>query len=284
MRLTAFFLLILFTFNSFAYTPKSEVAPENEKWNWTPFFRTEQNALIFVDFTKKETLAPNKYIVPIIYNIDYQYHRGYRYWILMDCSNMKTSMLGVHGDANLTRWSAGLVKFEEPRTLDETDPLSFATKMYCGIDSKIGKIYGYDIFIADFSFYWRGWVGEQIKLVTENNEQLLEVKFHVFKPDGTIRDDGGKALVRCDKKEVFQKEPNITTHFSSLFPNPSFVHLVDSLCSYYEAHKSNFALTSPSLKGLKPSMDMSMAKSKCLALGFKTGTEKFGSCVLELTK
>jgi len=51
-----------------------------------------------------------------------------------------------------------------------------------------------------------------------------------------------------------------------------------------QAQKAAIARAAAEIKAIAPSMSFDDAKEKCANLGFTAGTEKFGSCVLQLTK
>ena len=291
MRLTTFFLLMLFTFNSFAYTPKAEIDPENQKWNWTFIYASTEKDIKFnrfTDLTKRELLSTGRYIFPI----ETQSSRGkVRYWYLADCNTMKTFALGVFAPASLYRWEAGLAVFDDPR-LEKDDAISnIVTKMMCGIaTSENKKVFGY----VNMNNLFLGWYPDEVFKVSadENNYEMISLTYNIM--TGYIDSQWlkEKATVNCSEQSIEIIESKQKFYTSNPGELQHLTYLIESICEYGKNGLLPNGNIGPTIKikhdvksqNVSNSKDIKIAKEKCLALGFKEKTEKFGSCVLELTK
>jgi hypothetical protein len=94
----------------------------------------------------------------------------------------------------------------------------------------------------------------------------------------------GEIVLNCNEKNNFYlKGNNLNTNFEThnLRINSVPMALHDLVCGgYFITNKSAIGMAKKSED--KPIIDM--AKEKCAELGFKQGSEKFGKCVLQLTK
>jgi hypothetical protein len=282
---------MLFTFNSFAYTPKAEIDPENQKWNWTFIYASTEKDIKFnrfTDLTKRELLSTGRYIFPI----ETQSSRGkVRYWYLADCNTMKTFALGVFAPASLYRWEAGLAVFDDPR-LEKDDAISnIVTKMMCGIaTSENKKVFGY----VNMNNLFLGWYPDEVFKVSadENNYEMISLTYNIM--TGYIDSQWlkEKATVNCSEQSIEIIESKQKFYTSNPGELQHLTYLIESICEYGKNGLLPNGNIGPTIKikhdvksqNVSNSKDIKIAKEKCLALGFKEKTEKFGSCVLELTK
>ena len=81
----------------------------------------------------------------------------------------------------------------------------------------------------------------------------------------------------CSEPKYFEKEKE--TYFTN---NVEFTNFQNSICNGAYAR---FVKNEPSSNNSQSlSINIDDAKKKCSDLGFKSGTEGFGKCVLQLTK
>lgn len=305
-NLSLFLFFLSLSFGLFAYTPKAEIDPENQKWNWTSIYTSTEKDIQFyrfTDLTKRELLSTGRYIFPI----ETQSARGkVRVWYLADCNTMKTFALGVFAPASLYRWEAGLAVFDDPR-LEKDDAISnIVTKMMCGITtSENKKVFG----IVNMNDLFLGWYPDEVLKVSaeENNYEIISINYNIMTGFVDSQWLKQKALVNCSEQsiEIIESKQKFST--SNLGDRYLyFTNLIESICEYgkngllpngnigptikikhmkqdnqsQNNNKDNINKNEPN-KSLK---SISEAKDKCKTLGFKTGTEKFGACVLELTR
>lgn len=293
-RLILFICLLFLSFNSFAYTPKAEIDPKNQKWNWTFIYALTENNTefqFFTDLTKREQLSKGRYIFPI----ETRSTRGVvRYWHLADCNSMKTSNLGVFVEASLYRWEAGLAVFDEPQLENDNSVAGLVTKMMCSITtSEAKKVFGY----VNMRGIFLGWYPDDVLKVSsdENNYEMISIHYNIF--DGHIDNQWlkEKATVNCSEQSVENNESKQKFYVSNPGELHHLTYLIESICEYGKngllpdgnigpAIRLKNAKSDSKSQNVSNSKDIKIAKEKCLALGFKEKTEKFGSCVLELTK
>ena len=97
----------------------------------------------------------------------------------------------------------------------------------------------------------------------------------------------GRAKEFCEKEQkvvkVLQQQSSVPPHVLGNFPRVELVFIcVDKKSSIDQSSKPVINPATPS--GSLSSTSMDQAKTKCLELGFKTGTESFGQCVLKIAK
>jgi hypothetical protein len=207
---------------------------------------------------------------------------------------MKTFNLGVFAPASLYRWEAGLAVFDDPQ-LEKDDAISnVVTRMICGITtSENKKVFGY----VNMNNLFLGWYPDEVFKVSaeENNYEMISFTYNIV--TGYIDSQWlkEKAKVNCSEQSIEIIESKQKFYVSNPGDLQHLPYLIESICEYGKSGLLPNGNIGPTIKiknakhdfksqNLSNSKDIKIAKEKCLALGFKEKTEKFGSCVLELTK
>ena len=184
--------------------------------------------------------------------------------------------------------------------------------MICGIKSPKGLFY-----VSDYSYhhdYYTGWTTEDLQF-NGNDQTSLKVNFYSMPwVPGTSLDSTNDLKykysynVNCFEKIMtaaggdipapgssVNNQTNETTfirtdviNLKSKLTYSFYIPSIEKACSFAFANLDKISKridsTESKTKNIKPASNLNEARQKCKDLGFKEKTEKFGSCVLELTK
>lgn len=278
MRIIALFLLILFSCNSLA-KPAWEIPYDQQKWHWFWFAAEEKNKDLahHVDFTKLEKLPDGKVIYPyMVFNTKENKFTGAVEWVRADCQTKRADAMGyfVNNTFSLT---ANPVNYP-PKSIGHSSML-----MYCGTESnQSGVIFGIGGYRANLDdwIYPVGVMHKNIK-INSSDSALIDLILNIY----TF---GGGQITNATPYQANCKNKILMTSDVEILPRSGHEYALQFICNYAEKslwvkNKSippinNYSIDKKSLTSIDE------AKDKCKTLGFKTGTEKFGTCVLELTK
>jgi len=277
MRIIALFLLILFSCNSPA-KPAWEIPYDQQKWNWFWFGAAVQNKDLAhnVDFTKLEKLPDGKVIYP--YRVaNTKEFIGPVEWVRADCRTKKVEGMGFFMD-NTFSLASNPANYP-PESLGYRSML-----MLCGMESNqsgvIFGIGGYRVSLDDW-IYPVGVMHKDIK-INSSDPTLIDLIIYAYNAsDGSI--------FRASNYQADCKNKTLKTSMPELIHKDSQEYAFQFICKYAEENLrgvknkstppiNNYSIDKKSLTSIDE------AKDKCKTLGFKPGTEKFGTCVLELTK
>jgi hypothetical protein len=277
MKLKNLFLIL--PFSSVFAQPAWEIPAENQTWYWIQHATSKNNVseIHNVDFTKAEKLADGKFIYPYI-RLDAektQWTSGIE-WTRVDCQNKSSEVLG-----NFTNNVFNLA-LSPVRALPGSVGYG-SMNMFCGTESdRSGIIYGVAAFRRDKNSHINqlGVMHKDIKL-NSSNPSLVDFILYAYHSSSGETGSSWTYTADCDKKTISTAENNTTldTNKSEFY---SWRYSIQFACKFADEHlrnskqnKSDSIINNSSLEN---------AKTKCKSLGFKKGTEKFGNCVLELTK
>ena len=199
-----------------------------------------------------------------------------------------------------------------PTRLDKNS-LGYTTiGMICGIKSPKGLFY-----VSSYSYhhdYYTGWVTGDLEF-NGNDQTSLKVNFYEMPwVPGTSLDSTNDLKykysynVNCFEKIMTAAGGDIPAPGSSVnnqtnertflrtdvinlkskLTYSSYIPSIEKACSFAFANLDKISKridrTESKTKNIKPTSNLNEAKQKCKELGFAEKTEKFGSCVLELTK
>ena len=267
MKLKKLFLLMLFSFDSFA-RPAWEMPFDEQKWPWVKVgMNTKDNLLVFADFTKLEPTGSNQFIIPVRTK-----DNDTVYWNRLDCGINKIESLGIYVNGHFSLEA-------NPINMGPNTVGANVMRMICGINSdRSAKIYGIYGSEQKDAFNYYGIILEEIK-VNYSNPDAIEIPAYMYETLSGKTVAGQETIIDCKKQTaIWISEPNKVWDITSNDPNVfAYKYMSKLACDY--ANK-NLWSKSNSNKG----RDLNHAKEKCSALGFKLKTEKFGNCVLELTK
>jgi len=276
--------------------PKGEIFPEEQEWFPTMMSRMGPGLSFqgdfYADLTKAEPYEGG-FIVPyFIYTYAgwYVQYNTPRIYLKFDCSFNSIESTYYNYQDNF---------FAKQFDVDPTAAAAGPVIAICGVNSEEGKIY---LAFADAwggietqSFRYIGWIPSKMK-ISYDNPKVIDIPMYSFnwnKKKGDAHDvlSSSLAKVNCDSKTISWKgvtaDPKSSNNlfFKTTGPinlNARYMYLINKSCEIMGLQKKEEAAAEPIKKSSRNTM--LEAKKKCATLGFKTGTEKFGNCVLELTK
>ena len=284
MKLTTFFLLMLFTFNSFA-KPAWEIPYDQQKWSWVKIGMSSKKILVGAELTKIEAVGANKFIIPIASADDIKKI----FWLRLDCGINKAEDLGQYVN---NRFSNDL----NPQ-INGPGSISYSLLlMICGVNSdRSAKIYGVYGVEHNEGFTYHGIVLDEIKLNTLNPD-AVDINIYAYYPSNGKTGESRKTIIDCKKQTAIEIDesfngPNLDTQAKDINADDVLIYAYKYMsklaCNYAEKNlwvKNNKKENINQNTEKKSLITIDEAKDKCKTLGFKTGTEKFGTCVLELTR
>jgi len=250
-------------------------APQN--WNFTAYAINAANVdeVFFADITKAEVLKDGKTYVPAIVVNTKNNKAGELEWARFDCSSRYTEKL----------------KFVDtrPTSILEAKEGSVSWNlmtMMCGMQNDL-----YGIMFNTGNYWYIGYKNSEIKNNTEN-PTILDFRMYEYALDGRI---GASSIARLDcntkvMSGIFTNNPN--TYSEVYIDKQQYKHFADKVCLLHQVTSTAVVNSGPLsssdgfVNNLKSPSKTSIddAKRKCEQLGFRPKTEKFGKCVLELTK
>ena len=282
MRVFTLFLLILFSCKLHA-KPAWETPYEKQKWYWVYFgTQKEKNTALLTDFTKIEKTGENLYIHPaVLWDLKKNTFADKIEWYRTDCGMRKTLRIGSFVDGSFTMFSNS--EPSKPGTFGERLML-----MICGVKTpNLQNIFGVGAVLEEEVLTPIGMIPEEVELNVNNKlENSVNFKIHRYNPHTGEVGTYEQYTFDCKKKTIFitnfQKD-EIDIEDSKM---SSLKYPAELSCNYAEKNllaQSNKKNINHNVEN-KSQISISEAKDKCKTLGFKTGTEKFGNCVLEVTK
>ena len=282
MRVITLFLLILFSCNSPA-KPAWETPYDQQKWYWVYFaWLKEKNTALLTDFTKIEKTGENLFIHPaVLWDLKKNKFADKIEWYRTDCGMRKTVRIGSFEGGSFTMFSNS----EPAKPGTNGEQLMF---MVCGVKTpNLQTIFGVGGILGEEFFTPLGIILEEVELNVNNKlENSVNFKIHHYSPQTGNIEIHNQYTFDCKNKTIYDTHaPNVKFDIDD--PKMvGFKYSTNLSCNYAEknlwaqSNKENINqnVTNKFLKSIDG------AKDKCKTLGFKTGTEKFGTCVLELTK
>ena len=268
MKRKFLFLLMLMTFNSIAQ-PAWEIPIEQQKWHWVWIGSQVNNVdnVINVDFTKLEKMSDGSRIYPWA-DWDKKNNKWLSSvsWNKVDCSSKTSGLLG--------RYVNGAFEYAAaPKAYPENSLGHTALNMICGIKTDSGDyIYGIGGQNINGTIIPYGVMYKDIKPLLSDPNKLSVMNYLYDALTGKLF-NGHLNVYDCINKNLTNSEGKI------LSAEKDGVEYAVSFVCGSDKIKSNKA-SQPTTSIFK----LPEAKQKCKDLGFKEKTEKFGSCVLELTK
>jgi hypothetical protein len=281
VRVITLFLLILFSCNSFA-KPAWEIPYDQQKWYWVYFaWLKEKNTALLTDFTKIEKIGENLFIHPsVLWDLKKNKFADKIEWYRTDCGMRKTERIKSFEGGSFTMFSNS----EPAKPGTNGEQLMF---MVCGVKNpNLQTIFGVGGILDGEFFTPIGIILEEVELNVNNKlENSINFKIHRYSPQTGKTGIYDQYTFDCKKKTIFDtkfEKDEFDIENSKVTP---FKYPAELSCTYAEKNlwiqnnnKENTNIKNKSLTSIDE------AKDKCKTLGFKPGTEKFGTCVLELTK
>ena len=139
-----------------------------------------------------------------------------------------------------------------------------------------------------------GWVDEELT-ESDTNPGLIKLTLYNYVLLGNGTATSGTTLagifdVDCARKVLVENLPGKKNKIHDPFDPETnrnylrYLHVISHACEYFQTKLSSQYKEKEKVNEKKSLITIDEAKDKCKTLGFKTGTEKFGTCVLELTK
>jgi hypothetical protein len=266
-------LILLYLFSSFSFAAKPwEIPIDQQKWHWAWIGSQANNIdnVIYVDFTKLEKMPDGSMIYPWA-DADKKNNKWLSSvgWNKVDCQSKTSDFLG--------RFSNGAFELAAAPQRYPVNSLGHsALNMICGIKTDSGElIYGIGGQNVNGTIIPYGVMFKDI-VVDSLDSNKLSVKNYLYDPVSGKMFNGHTGHLNvydCVNKNMTNSEGKI---FSA--EKDGLEYAVRFICDAGKI-KSN--------KGSQPNTNtfkLPEARQKCKDLGFKEKTEKFGSCVLELTK
>lgn len=269
-------------------TLKAEFAIKNPThiWNWSEIAATgnDPDMVLVGDFTLVDQLDANTFIIP------YQL-ASYK------TKKVQSNQLG-YLKLNCKTRSAFLVSGFKNGTFESIEELKKNSTGYAAIQTVCGTENYRGILKAAFfnmeNRQYVGWVDTELT-ESDTNPGLVKIVLYNY----LLLNDGeattgttfaGSFDIDCNRRVLLETLSNkqIKIH-DPLDPKTNYnflryQHVINHACEYYKNKVSQFKAKENINIENKSQISISEAKDKCKTLGFKTGTEKFGTCVLELTK
>lgn len=251
------------------------------QWHWTET-ALNNGILHGVDFTQMQKNSDGKIYLP--YAQMQQSTKKWltaTLWLRIDCDKMTLEDLGSYSNGLFTR--------AVPFVYADNSIEALPKYMICGVMSdKNEKIYGFGVSLTADSYVSYGWMPKTLK--KSDIEGFIEFPAYPYVPSTGVTGTPTAWITNCTSGALAAKDGPGSLNVNE--NGARFKYLHNSVCSYYNANyknipnsSSNIQQESPVVESFtKPSITMDNAKSKCTDLGFKPKTEKFGKCVLELTK
>jgi hypothetical protein len=279
MKIKILILLALLTFESFA-KPAWELKYDQQKWYWIYAQRLNNNEeALLVDFTKIEKTGENSFIYPaVLWSLKNNKFADKMEWYRADCKDRKNVRIGDFIDGSFTMSSN--TKFSRVGSFGEA--IMF---MICGVQtSNKQTIFGIGGILEGEVFTNIGIIPDEVEL-NINNALENSVNFKIHRYDIPTGNLGAHYIYTtdCKKKNIYNiLKPNEKIDFDDV-SGAALKYPADFSCNYAE---KNLWATNNKNENIvnKSPINIDEAKAKCKVLGFKEKTEKFGTCVLELTK
>lgn len=242
-----------------------------QNWNWTAYAvnAEKRDWIIFADITKAEVLKDGKTYIPVYTENILKHVAGQLEWVRFDCNG---------------RYAESISNYEngKPKVVPaskEGDAAFNLMTMVCGAPNEL-----YGIMYNTTSYYLIGYKPTELEQ-DKDNPNLYNFKLYEYWVNGNVS-SYANAQLNC-----------VTQEISGVFKDSQNVMKVLSVDKKQYKHFSNKSCSSMSAKSIdndkhvKTDQETNMTKSsinaakqKCEQLGFKSKSEKFGKCVLELTK
>jgi hypothetical protein len=247
--------------------------PSSADWNWTAYALDVNNRdlIVYADITKSEVLQDGKTYIPI-YGVDHKINiASDMAWVRFSCNTRFTEYLKFEGG-----------KPAEIREAKDGDAARNLMVMVCGT---YNGIYG----IVAASNYWI--LGYKLSEIIPSHERpnILNFRLYEYSINGQINSNT-EAQLDCATQlisGIYRDNPN--TFSPSHIDKQQLKHFAARVC--LAGRNSTPTTTSEQQKKMttedqdkSSKTSIKEAKLKCEQLGFKPKTEKFGKCVLELTK
>lgn len=239
-------------------------------------------------------------------NIHNQYDPEKTFTYRIDCKNLKFQVQGwrINGVLKEYKGPLGIWVMNPTRTTLSPGSIMWTAKEYvCGV-SNSGSTY-YWTYSSFRNNQMRGlidqmWLRDNVVTISINNSNLRHVNI-MLSVLGGGQSNFSEFFVKCDKREWMEAANGVTTTDWSPVPSASgvevfFEKMCSSRFSFITYQTSSVTMPAPkpapapvpaseaSEQPQNGSSGMDEAKRKCVALGFRTGTPKFGQCVLKLTQ
>lgn len=239
-------------------------------------------------------------------NSQNQYDPEQTFTYRIDCQNLKFQAQGwrINGVLKEYKGPLGMWVMNPTRTTLSPGSIMWTAKEYvCGTNSS-GSTY-YWAYSSFRNNQMRGaidqmWFRDNVVTISQDDRNLRRVNMMVSVLGGA-QPNFSEFFVKCDKREWMEAANGVTTTDWSPIPSASGVEVsFEKMCSNrfsFITYQTN-SVTMPAPKPAPapvPASDtseqpqngssgMDEAKRKCVALGFRAGTPKFGQCVLKLTQ
>jgi hypothetical protein len=203
----------------------------------------------------------------------------------------------VNGILKENRGPLGIRSTKDSRFKSSPGQVIWTAKEYvCGVSN-----YGSNYY---FHYAWfrngqlRGvidqvWIKGNVVHVSQNDPNIRRIDTMISVLGGTTP-AFRELYYKCDKREWMEAENGVTTtNWTVASSGVYFDFVFSKLCSgnsnvvSYQTTSFTIPAPLPAATGSEQSAsssDIQGAKQKCLALGFKAGTPKFGQCVLKLSQ
>jgi hypothetical protein len=249
---------------------------DQQKWHWVTIGANKGalNELVLTDLTKKEQINTYTFILPIAkWDSKDNKWLSTTGWFRGDCSSKRGEDLGSYTNGVFS--SAANPAVSPPNSIGDG-----LVRMICGTETEDKRlIFGIFGLLAGESFIYHGIIPQEIEL-NASNPSAIDLKLYQYDVYSGQKGFSYKYTLDCKKQTIFwHNDPNKISDIISDAPEVrTYKYLSKISCDYAEKN-----LWTQNTK-IEVPRDLSKAKEKCIALGFKEKTEKFGNCVLQLSK
>lgn len=229
-----------------------------------------------------------------------QYLLGETKTYRINCQNLDVlPLIGwrINGSLQPKKWLFGSLDKNAQRFKTNPGQVIWTAKEYvCGLNNSGSNYYFH---YAQFrNGQLRGaidqiWIKENVVRVSQHDPNIRRIDTMVSVLGGT-NPVFRELYYKCDKREWMEAENGVTTaNWTVASSGVYFDFVFTKLCSgnsnvvSYQTTSFTIPAPLPAITGSDQSAgssDIQGAKQKCLALGFKAGTPKFGQCVLKLSQ
>ena len=285
---------------AFASESEQAAALYNSAKMWVPL-NFNDDAVWYVDPQSSYKVNENEWDVNITaLNNSNQYFPNDTKTYRINCQNLDIlPNIGwrINGVLKENRGPLGVRSTKDSRFKASPGQVIWTAKDYvCGI-SNSGSRYGWlNSGFRDGKI--RGaidqyWIKENIVYISEKNSNMRLIKILISFVGGSqyvFRD----IYFNCDNRQFMEAENAVVKFDWKIAPSISFFDLLtEKMCSgqskFISYQTTSFTMPAPMPKGITSEQpealsDINGAKQTCADLGFKPGTEKFGNCVLKVSR
>ena len=293
IRVYAILLILLISNISYAeeIPDIAKKDPATITWKWSMFQKDPSGNAYMADFTKQTKSSDGTIFLPWA-TADFKTGNwtSNLNWMRINCEQDSIENVGFFDKAT------GTFKSINPLVYTGYQIGAFPKYMICGIDTIEGeRIYGINTVIEGSSYSVWGWIPDKVKK-EQIEGSVITLPTYQYDIQKRKRGYGVLYAFDCENKKITSSELQQTIELEK--KDMGLWYIFYSACSLKDKIQSEYSLNinSPDPVNKQTSVPQVIekneirliaiedAKKKCSSLGFKQQTEKFGNCVLELTK